>query len=319
MTISTSVVTAAVDEELEAAELGLWESTLLGFVEGLTEYLPVSSTGHLILTAHFLKLSDDTVLLDRDGNSVYLDPPSVENPAGTPLTLKAGIDAYLIIIQFGAIAAVVILYWSRLIGILRGLLGKNPDGLLLLRNLVLAFLPAAVIGLLLEDVIGNYLFGNEPVIVALFVGGLAILAVDRWHAKKRDDANTFDLHELTAAQCLFIGGMQCLAMWPGTSRSMMTIIAGYLVKLSPTRAAEFSFLLGLVTLSAASIYKGYQVGLPIIAAFGWWIPLLGCMVAAVSAAIAVKWMVSYLGKHGLALFGYYRIALALLLAWIFYL
>ena len=163
-----------------------------------------------------------------------------------------------------------------------------------------------------------HLFENGPVVIALFVGGFGILAVDRWHRKKAQDEPSPDLHELSPAQCLFIGGLQCVAMWPGTSRSMMTIIGGYLVRLSPTKAAEFSFLLGLVTLSAASVYKGYKVGFPLIDAFGWWMPLLGCTVAAISAAIAVKWMVHYLGKHGLAIFGYYRIILALVLVWVFY-
>lgn len=303
----------------ESSELGLIESTILGVVEGLTEYLPVSSTGHLILTAHFLKLSYESILQDAEGNIVYLESPSLENPEGVPLTLKAGIDAYLIIIQFGAIAAVVILYWKRLLGIFFGLLGKNPEGLLLLRNLILAFIPAAVLGLLLENLIEHYLFGNGPVVFALFAGGIAILLVDKWHRKQVKDQPGQELHELTPLQCLFIGAMQCVAMWPGTSRSMMTIIGGYLVRLSPTRAAEFSFLLGLVTLSAASIYKGYKVGLPLIDAFGWWMPLFGCVVAAVSAAIAVKWMVNFLGKHGLSVFGYYRIGLSAILTWVFYL
>ncbi|MCZ6674702.1 MAG: undecaprenyl-diphosphate phosphatase [Verrucomicrobia bacterium] len=306
------------EEIFEPAELGFVESTVLGFVEGLTEYLPISSTGHLILTAHFLDLSKETVLQDEAGNTLYLETPSKENPGGTPLTLKAAIDAYLIIIQLGAIAAVVIVYWNRLLSIIYGLLGKDPKGLLLLRNLILAFIPAVVVGLLLEDVIEDYLFGNEPVILALFVGGLGILVVDRWHNKYGKDDSSPELHELTPLQCLFIGGMQCVAMWPGTSRSMMTIIGGYLVRLSPTKAAEFSFLLGLVTLSAASVYKGYKVGLPLIDAFGWWMPILGCLVAAISATLAVKWMVGYLGKHGLAVFGYYRIVLALVLAWVFY-
>ena len=199
----------------EAAELGLFESIVLGVVEGLTEYLPVSSTGHLILSAQFMGLSEETILSHADGQLIYLEKPSQENPSGTPLTLKAGIDAYLIIIQFGAIAAVVFLYWQRLVGILMGILGKNPDGLLLLRNLILAFIPAAILGLLLEDLIDRFLFGNGPVVLALFVGGLAILVIDRWHKKQVDDQKSPDLHELTPAQCLFIGGMQCIAMWPG--------------------------------------------------------------------------------------------------------
>ena len=304
--------------EAEEIELTFLQTTILGVVEGLTEYLPVSSTGHLILTAHFMGLSEETILIDQQGSIIFLESPSPENPDGTPLTLKAGIDAYVIIIQFGAIAAVVLLYWGRLMGILNGLLGKDPSGLLLLRNLIVAFMPAAVIGLLFESLIDQYLFGIGPVIAALFIGGVAILFVDKWHRKNIDDSRSPELHELTIKNCLFIGFLQCVAMWPGTSRSMMTIIGGYLVRLSPTRAAEFSFLLGLVTLSAASIYKGYKVGPPIIEAFGLGMPLLGCLIAAVSAAVAVKWMVNYLSKHGLSLFGYYRIVLAVVLAVVFY-
>lgn len=299
-------------------ELSWFDATVLGIVEGVTEYLPVSSTGHLILAAHFLDLSEDTVLLNDAGEIIYLEPPDADNPGGKPLTLKTAKDSYLIIIQFGAIAAVVLLYWGRLLGIAQGILGKNPAGLKLLRNLILAFIPAAVIGLLLEDFIDRYLFGRGPVILALLLGGFAILAVDRWHRKRTSRESERDLDDLTAGQSVFIGCLQCLAMWPGTSRSMMTIIGGYLVRLSPTQAAEFSFLLGLVTLSAASIYKGYKVGIPLLEAFGWWMPLLGCLVAAVSAAIAVRWMVNYLGRHGLAIFGYYRIILALVLAGVFY-
>lgn len=299
-------------------ELSLWDATILGVVEGITEYLPVSSTGHLILSTHFLKLTDDDILVDSDGAVIFLEKPNAENPTGTPLTEQAAIAAYLIIIQFGAIAAVVILYWKRLMTILMGLLGKDPNGLMLLRNLIVAFIPAAIIGLLLEDYIDKFLFGNGPVILALLVGGIAILFVDRWHRKQNTKDSGPDLHQLSIKQSLFIGGMQCVAMWPGTSRSMMTIIGGYLVKLSPTKAAEFSFLLGLVTLSAASIYKGYKVGIPLVDAYGWVMPLFGCFVAAVSAAVAVKWMVSYLGKHGLALFGYYRIVLSIVLAIVFY-
>jgi undecaprenyl-diphosphatase len=307
------------NEMVEPAELGLFEASVLGVVEGITEYLPISSTGHLILTAHFLELSGDTVLKDKSGNVVFVEMPSAENPAGVPLTLETGKNAYLIIIQFGAIVAVVILYWERLLTILFGVLGKNRNGVLLLRNLMVAFIPIAVLALLFKDLIDKYLFGNLPVILALFIGGVAILLVDRWHRRKVKDDSGPDLHELTLRQCAFIGALQCVALWPGTSRSMMTIIGGYLVRLSPTKAAEFSFLLGLVTLSAACIYTGFKVGLPLTNAFGWWMPLLGCIIAAVSAAFAVKWMVNYLGKHGLAVFGYYRIVLAVVLAVVFYL
>ena len=184
---------------------------------------------------------------------------------------------------------------------------------------MLAFIPSAIIGLLLESAIDRYLFGPGPVVAALFIGGFAILIVDRWHKKNINDDDSQEIHELTIGNCLFIGLLQCVAMWPGTSRSMMTIIGGYLVRLSPTKAAEFSLLLGLVTLSTASIYKGYKVGQPFIEAFGLGIPFLGCVGAAVSAAVTVKWMVTYLEKHGLGIFGYYRILLSVVLALVFFL
>ena len=186
----------------------------------------------------------------------------------------------------------------------------------MLRNLALAFIPAPIIGLALEDQIDRYLFGIGPVIFALFAGGVLILIVDKWHRNQVHDEG-LDLHDLTPWNSLFIGLLQCVAMWPGTSRSLVTIVGGYLVRLSPAKAAEFSFLLGLVTLSAASIYKGYKLGPAIINSFGWETPVLGCVVGAISAAIAVKWMVAYLGKHGLAIFGVYRIVFSLLLVWCF--
>jgi undecaprenyl-diphosphatase len=177
-------------------------------------------------------------------------------------------------------------------------------------------MPAVVIGLLLETWIDRYLFNTWPVIAALFAGGLLILAVERWRKRKREnDEPGPDLHELTLVQSLMIGLLQCVAMWPGTSRSMTTIIGGYLAGLSPLRSAEFSFLLGLITLSAASVYKGLKAGPALFEVFALGPLLLGVAVAAVSAALAVKWMVAYLGRHGLGIFAWYRMGLALMILW----
>ncbi|MGC6423837.1 MAG: undecaprenyl-diphosphate phosphatase [Lentimonas sp.] len=292
------------------------DAVVLGVVEGITEYLPVSSTGHLILTNHVLHLNDGTPLPDKDGKLVM-----IENDDGTevPFTLANAADAYAIIIQFGAILAVVVVYWRRILSIVLGIFGKDPNGLMLLRNLIVAFLPAAVLGLLLDDFIESKLFGIYPVITALVAGGILMLFVARWHKKKhagesteQETANCPDLHELSIPQCLTVGFLQCVAMWPGTSRSMMTIVGGYFIGLSPVRAAEFSFLLGLVTLSAASAYKTLSVGPLIVQTIPLGPILLGILVATVSAALAVTWLVGFLNKHGLAPFGWYRIGLALL-------
>lgn len=142
-----------------------------------------------------------------------------------------------------------------------------------------------------------------------------MLIVERWrHHGNRSAVSPQDgtgLAELTVGKSVMIGLFQCFAMWPGTSRSMATIVGGYIAGLSPAHAAEFSFLLGLITLSAASCYKFLTDGSEMLAALNIGPVLVGCIVAFISAALAVKWLVSYLSKHGLALFAWYRIALAI--------
>jgi undecaprenyl-diphosphatase len=286
--------------------LDTMDAIILGLVEGITEYLPISSTGHLILTNALLGLDSTDPLLDDDGAIIL-------TPDGEPVTLKAAADAYAIVIQAGAILAVVILYWSRIWQIILGVLGLSPIGRKLARNLIVAFLPAAVLGLLLDDWIESVLFAPLPIAIALGFGGLLMLAVESWRKHQLPDANNIiDLHSLTISQSLFIGFMQCVAMWPGTSRSMMTIVGGYVTGLIPAKAAEFSFLLGLITLSAAAGYKTVTSGPELFLAIELGPLLLGILVAFISAALAIKWLVGYLTRHGLALFAWYRFALAAL-------
>ncbi|MBL4633346.1 MAG: undecaprenyl-diphosphate phosphatase [Kofleriaceae bacterium] len=272
----------------------LWESIVLGIVEGLTEYLPVSSTGHLILS---------------------------QRAMGLPASEAA--NAYAICIQAGAILAVLSLYWKSVQEVLAGWLGKagigkgNEQGFVLGRNIIVAFLPAAFFGLLLDEWIEQKLFGLWPIVGAWFVGGVAILVVSwRRRASASEDGETGEkkamaLSGLTWKLALTIGFIQCLAMWPGTSRSLVTIVGGVLVGLSLTAAVEFSFLLGVVTLCAATVYKAKAAGPLMIAEYGWLPMIVGSLAAWISAVIAVKWMVSYLQKHGMSVFGYYRIALAI--------
>jgi undecaprenyl-diphosphatase len=263
-----------------------WQAAIIGIVEGLTEYLPVSSTAHILLTQRVLGIPD------------------------TPAS-----RAYAVCIQAGAILAVLGIFARRVGQILRGLAGRDPAGLRLGLQILVAFLPAAVTGLLLEKKIDQYLFGLWPVVAAWFVGGLAILAVVYHPRLGREAAGQGKaLEQLTWAGALGIGLMQCLGMWPGTSRSLVTILGGLLVGLGMEAALEFSFLLGLVTLTAATGYKAVKDGRLMLAEYSPGSIAVGCVAAALAAAFAVAWMLHYLRRRGLAVFGYYRIALAAVVA-----
>lgn len=268
-----------------------WQAVVLGLVEGITEYLPVSSTGHLILASWVLGLDD---------------------PAR-----KEAVDAFNVVIQGGAILAVLGLYARRVQQMLKGAVGYDAAGRRLLMNVALAFMPAAVLGPVLDDLIESYLFSAPPVLFALVVGGAWMIWLDR----RPKLVPALSLDEVTPVQALTIGCLQCVAMWPGTSRSMMTIAGGTLVGLKPQQAAEFSFLVGLPTLGAACCYKllknllhAHETGEPnLFQLLGVGSVVLGILVASVSAAIAVRGLVAFLGRYGLAPFGWYRIALGVVL------
>ena len=292
-------------------ELRTRDAIILGVIEGATEYLPVSSTGHLIVGTHLLGLESTATLASPAGQPLWYKRPSPKHPAGIPLTTALAADTFTIVIQFGAIAAVAVLYWRQLLAMIRGLLGRDPAGLRLLRNLLVAFLPAAVVGLALGGWIGDHLFSIGAVVAAQAAGAVFIFWAERWRKRREASAaGGTELADLTVSQALKIGALQCAALWPGTSRSMMTIVGGYLAGLSARQSAEFSFLLGLVTLTAATAYKSYQSGAAMIQVFGWPHVLLGCIVAAVTAALAVRFLVSWLTRHGMTVFAWYRLAFA---------
>lgn len=268
-----------------------WQAVILGIVEGLTEYLPVSSTGHLLLTQRLLGIESSETA-----------------------------DAFAICIQVGAILAVLGLYFGRIKQMALGWVGRDPEGFRLGLNIIAAFLPAAFVGLALEELIKKYLFAGDawgfwPTVVAWFVGGVAILAVGAWQSRRPDTGiPKEDIFGLTWKAALIIGFIQCIAMWPGVSRSLVTIVGGLLVGLSLPAAVEFSFLLGLLTLTAATAYDGLRHGNQMLAEYGPTQIILGLLAAWISAVLAVKWMVAYLKSHGLAIFGYYRIILAIVVA-----
>ncbi|HVU36765.1 MAG TPA: undecaprenyl-diphosphate phosphatase [Opitutales bacterium] len=290
------------------------DAVILGLVEGATEYLPVSSTGHLIVTSQALGLDSTEPLPGRDGQPIITTHHGVTKA----LSLKDAVDNYNIIIQGGAILAVLLLYWPRILSLIRGAVGRDPPGLRILRNLLIAFIPSAAVGLLIEHWIDEHLFSAKVVAAAFIAGGVAMLAVERWRKTSRAGTSASpgpEIYELSWQQSLFIGACQCFSLWPGMSRSMTTISAGYLTGLRPARAAEFSFLLGLITLTAASGYKAVGHYAELRAALPMGPMLVGIVVATVAAFISVKWFVGWLTRHGLSAFAWYRFAAAIVVLW----
>ncbi len=303
-----------------AAELSVVDAITLGVVEGVTEFLPVSSTGHLIIATRVLGLESAAPLKGRDGQPLWYHAPSAKYPAGEPLTLKLAADTYNVVIQFGAIAAVALLYWSKLVSLVMGLLGRDRTGRRLLINLIIAFIPAAVVGLALKNWIDANLFSVGAVIIAQVIGAGLMLYAENWRRRNYKVRPAEDgLEQMPPHHAAGIGALQVLALWPGMSRSMTTIVGGYFAGLDPKRAAEFSFLLGFLTLTAATLLKSVTHGAAMIQVFGWSHILLGAVVAAVTAAGCVRWLVGWLTRHGLAVFAWYRLAMAALLAVVFYL
>ena len=261
--------------------LSVIEAVVLGAVEGITEYLPVSSTGHLLVTQRLLGLGEG---------------------AG-----KVAADTYAVAIQVGAIAAVIALYWTRIGQLFRGLIGRDDEGRRILIALAIAFVPSAAIGFLFGDDIKDQLFGPWPVVVAWAVGGIFLLV---W----RPSPGRITLSTITARHAAIIGAAQILALWPGTSRSLTTIVAALAIGFTMSAAVEFGFLLGLATLTAATLLDLTKDGGTLLDEYGWKTPLLGALVAFVTAIFAVRWLVNYLRTRPLSIFGWYRLGIATLTA-----
>ena len=258
---------------------------LLGILEGLTEFLPVSSTGHLILAQAWFGY----------------DPAQWRQ--------------FNILIQLGAIMAVVVTYfktfWTMGIGLLRG----EQKSFRFVRNILLAFMPAAVIGLLILDVIDAMLESPTVVAIALIVGGIAILVLEKIIPARPDHG----VAALSWKSCLTIGLVQCLAMVPGTSRSAATIMGALAMGVGRKTAAEFSFFLAVPTMLGAATVKILDEPALLAgeAAIGWTEIALGFVAAFLVALAVIRAFVAYVSKHGFAPFAWYRIALGLVAVWFF--
>ncbi len=250
------------------------EAFILGVVEGLTEFLPVSSTGHLILTAHMLSI------------------------AHTHFT-----KSFEIAIQLGSILAVLFLYAERFL--------KDSETW---KRVILAFIPTGIVGFLLYKIIKGYLIGNDLVVVInLFLGGLVLIFADRYCGKF---CYLKDINELPLRRAFLIGIFQSIAVIPGVSRSGATIVGGMLMGLSRRNAAEFSFILAVPTMLAATTYDLIKSGHQFRSS-EWELLGIGFLTAFVTALLTVKLFLKFLNSHGFIPFGIYRIAISFLYALIF--
>lgn len=261
------------DRPLSAAE-----ATVLGVVEGATEFLPVSSTGHLVVAEHLMR--------------------------GHGSGERGDVDSFLIVVQGGAIAAVLLLYRRRIWSVVEGVRRAGP-GRQLGFALVTASVPALLVGALAGDRIKDRLLEPLPVGLAWIAGGCLILVVARWY-RRRERRSGDRLDALNTRTALLIGIAQVAALWPGVSRSLVTILAAVALGLSVPAAVEFSFLLGAVVLSAATASE-LLLSEAAMAPEGW--PIAAGMTAAFGTGVlAVRWMVSFLEHRDISIFGWYRVA-----------
>ena len=249
----------------------------LGIIEGLTEFLPVSSTGHLIIAGRWLTFSN----------------PAFEN-------------MFNIVIQFGAILAVVFYFWHDIFPFTRDK-DKNKRIWKLWGLIIIAFLPAAVIGVCIDDWMEAHLFNPASVAIALITGAVLIFIAE---AKSRRQGLVAEPAQISVKLALAVGLFQCLAMWPGMSRSASTIIGAVFCGFTRPLAAEFSFLLGIPTIMGASFFKLLKAGFD-FSAYQWVILALGTAISFITALVVVKFFMSYLKKYSLRPFAVYRILLGI--------
>jgi undecaprenyl-diphosphatase len=247
--------------------MSLLHAIILGIVEGITEFLPISSTAHLILASHLLHL----------GESEF-------------------VKSFEIIIQLGAILSVVVLFWSKF---------WNWD---VLKKLVVAVIPTGVIGLTVYKAVKGYLLGNvNVVLLALLIGGIALIVFERWRLK--NDREEVDFSEITYRKAFLIGLFQAIAVIPGVSRSAATIVGGSLIGVSKRTIVEFSFMLAVPTMLAATGLELVKGRAGLVGNYG--VLAVGFVVSFITAIIAIKSFLGYIKKHDFAAFGWYRVVLAI--------
>lgn len=253
---------------------------ILSLVEGLTEFIPVSSTGHMILVDHFIKLSSN----------------------------KEFVDSFMIIIQLGAILSVVVYYFPRLWPFSKDK-EKNKEKWNMWIKIVVAVLPAVVLGVLFDDILEEKFFNPLTVSIMLIFYGVILIILE---SRKKRTAKITTINELSFKTAIGIGFFQCLAMIPGTSRSAATIIGGVLLGLERVLATEFSFFLAIPTMFGATVYKIMKSGFN-LSSYEIFLISLGFVLSFVVSYIVIKVFLDYIKKHDFKIFGYYRIILGIIM------
>ena len=267
--------------------LDIVKVVLLSLVEGLTEFIPVSSTGHMIIVEQFLRLSEN----------------------------KQFVNAFEIIIQLGAILSVVVYYWHKIWPFSPKLSPrKRKEIIIMWIKIIVAVLPAVVLGLLFDDVIDEHLFNPMTVSVMLVVYGILLIWLESGKKRKEKYKTISELPILTAVE---IGIFQCLAMVPGTSRSAATIIGGVLLGLNRVLATEFYFFLAIPTMLGATLLKIIKIGSG-LGNYEWFLIALGFVLSFIFAYGVIKIFMNYIKKHDFKIFGYYRIIVGILILILFF-
>ena len=262
----------------------LWQVVVLSIVEGLTEFVPVSSTGHLILMSRLFGL---------------------RGPA---------VDAFSVVVQLGALLAAVFYYRRIIWDTVVGLASRRPESLQLFRNLVLGSVPLLAVGYLVGKRIKAHLFAPLPVALALGVGGLLMLLIERY--RRNSEPPYREAHELPAGRALAVGLCHMAALWPGTSRSLASMSGALLLGLPTAAAADFAFLLALPTLGTATVYELIKERHVLAAEVGLLNMSLGLLLSFAVGLLVIAAFLRYLRGHGLLVFALYRVGLAIVVFWL---
>lgn len=259
------------------------KSIFFGIVEGITEWLPVSSTGHMILLDEFIKLDVSTIFLEM----------------------------YLVVIQLGAIMAVVVLYWNKLFPF--SIKEKNfikSDSFKMWLKIIVACIPAAIVGLLFEDQIDRYFYNYQTVAIALITFGVFFIVIEKKHENSKPQVT--HINDITYKTAFYIGLFQLIAaVFPGTSRSGATIVGGLMLSMSRTVAAEFTFFLAVPVMFGASLLKMFKFGFDFTSS-ELVILFTGLITAFIVSIISIQFLIRYIKKHDFKVFGWYRIVLGII-------